>query len=67
MRRTSLFKSVVLAGVGVLYLRVGEAAAQFTHLECWNIQDPHNFSAAANLQPIQVPPFFASSCCKIAV
>jgi hypothetical protein len=43
------------------------AAAQFDHLECFKIKDPHKFEATADLVPGQTPPFPVASGCDIKV
>ena len=67
MKKRSLLASVLPVGAAVLLLAAGEAAAQFDHLTCYKIKDPHNFSAGVNTQPFQVPPFAAANGCKLLV
>jgi hypothetical protein len=50
-----------------LSLSTVASAQTFDHLKCYKMKDPHNFTALANLTPIQNPPFPVEPGCKIKV
>jgi hypothetical protein len=59
---------VILATVAIGLAPPMIAIAQtYDHLKCYKMKDPHNFTAVANLAPIQNPPFPVEPGCKIKV
>ena len=63
-----VFGFVVLAGFAMSVSLTAVASAQtLDHLKCYKMKDPHNFTALADLIPIQNPPFPNELDCKIKV
>jgi hypothetical protein len=67
MRRSVPALFALMAFAFGLALATTASAQVYDHLECYKMQDPHNFSAAANLTPFQNPPFPIGVGCKIKV
>jgi len=66
MRKTLMASGAFVFVCSALAATTGHAQ-NFDHLKCYKIKDPHNFSAAADLTPFQVPPFAVELGCKIRV
>ena len=65
MRLRALLPVFVIASI--IVSSPSPATAQFDHLECYKIKDPHKFEATADLVPALTPPFPVATGCAIRV